>query len=77
MAITFTGPDAFKFFGFTPQATAVLQATPSLLVILLLVLLGMTALGLVAWYIHFVTNKVYYKPKPKKDAKGAPPAKKG
>lgn len=64
----FSGPDAFKWIGFTPKATAVLQADPFLLVALVLVLVGCIALGLIAWYIHFVTNKPYRKPKPVKDA---------
>ena len=63
MGQAFSGPDAFKGFGFTPKATAILQADPFLLVILLLVLVGLIGLGLLAWYIHFVTNKVYRKPK--------------
>jgi len=70
MGQAFSGPNAFKFFGFTPEATAVLQRSPVLLVALVVVLLSMVALGLLAWYIHFVTNKVYYKPKPKKEVKG-------
>jgi len=69
MGQAFSGPNAFKFFGFTPKATAVLQADPFLLVALVLVLLGCISLGMIAWYIHFVTNKVYKKPKPVKDAK--------
>lgn len=69
MAITFVGPDAFKFFGFTPKATAVLAKTPMLFVILLLVIFAMVGLGLLAFYIHVVTNRVYKKPKPVKDAK--------
>jgi hypothetical protein len=68
MAITFTGPDAFKFFGFTPKATAVLQAKPFFLVILILVLVGMFALIGIAYYIHFVTNRPYKKPKAVKGA---------
>ena len=63
MGQAFSGPDAFKFFGFTPKATAVLQADPFLLIILVLVLISLIGLGLLAWYIHFVTNKVYQKPK--------------
>jgi len=70
MGQAFSGPNAFKFFGFTDAATKVLQADPALLVTLVLVILGMISLSLIAWYIHFVTNKVYYKPKPAKDAKG-------
>lgn len=69
MGLAFSGPDAFKFLGFTPKATAVLQATPMLLVILLLVLTSVTGLGLLAFYIHVVTNKPYAKPKPVKGAK--------
>ncbi|TVY17268.1 hypothetical protein LARI1_G004988, partial [Lachnellula arida] len=48
MGQAFSGPNAFKFFGFTPAATAVLQKDPALLVALVLVLLGMTALSLLA-----------------------------
>lgn len=68
MGQAFSGPNAFKFFGFTPKATAVLQASPLLLVILVVVLVANIALGLLAYYIHVVTNKVYAKPKPVKDA---------
>ena len=63
MGNAFSGPDAFKFFNFTPKATAVLQADPFLLVILLLVLSGLSGLGVLSWYIHWVTNKPYKKPK--------------
>jgi hypothetical protein len=68
MGQAFSGPNAFKFIGFTPKATAVLQANPFLLVALVLVIVGCTALGLIAFYIHWVTNKPYRKPKPVKDA---------
>ncbi|KAG4422587.1 hypothetical protein IFR04_004208 [Cadophora malorum] len=68
MGQAFSGPNAFKFFGFTPEATAVLQRTPMLLVILVLVLLTLISLGLLAFYIHIVTNKPYKKPKPVKGA---------
>lgn len=71
MGNVFSGPDAFKAFGFTPKATAVLQADPFLLVILVLVLFSCIGLGLLAWYIHFVTNKVYAKPKAVKDKPAA------
>jgi hypothetical protein len=54
----FSGPNAFKWLGFTPKATAVLQADPFLFTALILVLLGCTSLVLLAVYIHFVTNKV-------------------
>jgi len=67
MAITFTGPEAFKFLGFTPKATDVLQKNPTYLVILLVVLLSMIGIGLLAYTIHLITNKD--KPKPQK----APP----
>jgi hypothetical protein len=70
MGQAFSGPKAFEFFGFTTAATNVLKADPALLVTLILVILGMISLSLIAWYIHFVTNKVYYKPKLVKDAKG-------
>jgi len=69
MGQAFSGPNAFKFFGFTPKATAVLQADPFLLVILVVVLVACISLGLLGWYIHYVTNRVYKKPKPVKDAK--------
>ena len=69
MGQAFSGPNAFKFFGFTPKATAVLQATPFLLVILVLVLISMFLLVGIAFLIHFQTNKVYAKPKPKKEIK--------
>ncbi|KAI9055118.1 hypothetical protein LZ554_000083 [Drepanopeziza brunnea f. sp. 'monogermtubi'] len=69
MGQAFSGPNAFRFLGFTPKATAVLQATPMLLVILVLVLTAMTGLGLLAFYIHIVTNRPYRKPKPVKDGK--------
>ncbi len=74
MGQAFSGPNAFKFFGFTPKATEVLRRTPFLFVTLLLVLFSLVGMGLLVWYIHFVTNKVYYKPKPAKDVKGAAPA---
>lgn len=70
MGNAFSGPDAFKFFNFTPKATAVLQRDPFLLVILLLVLVGLIGLGVLSWYIHFVTNKVYKKPGDKKKEVG-------
>jgi hypothetical protein len=69
MGQAFSGPNAFKFFGFTPKATAVLQATPFLLVILVLVLVGMGLLIGIAFLIHFQTNKPYAKPKEKKQVK--------
>jgi hypothetical protein len=59
---------SFAWLGLTPKATAVLNATPSLFVTLILVIIGLTALGTIAWYIHFETNKVYKKPKPIKEA---------
>ena len=58
MGQAFSGPNAFKWLHFTPEATAVLQADPFLLVTLLIVLVSCTSLIMVAWYIHFVTNKV-------------------
>jgi hypothetical protein len=70
MGQAFSGPHAFEWIGFTKEATDVLKATPFLLAALVLVLLSMISLGLLAFYIHFVTNKVYAKPKPAKDAKG-------
>lgn len=70
MGQAFSGPNAFKWLGLTPKARAVLVANPFYFVILVLVLVSCISLGLIAWYIHFVTNKVYYKPKPKKEGKG-------
>jgi hypothetical protein len=52
----------------TPQAFAVVSASPELIT-LLLVLISMTALCLLVWYVHFVTGKAYPKPK---DAKAKP-----
>jgi len=69
MGQAFSGPNAFGFFGFTPAATEVLRATPFLLVILVLVLAGMISLVGIAVLIHFQTNKVYAKPKAKKEPK--------
>ncbi|CAG8951929.1 hypothetical protein HYFRA_00005734 [Hymenoscyphus fraxineus] len=69
MGNAFSGPDAFKFLGFTKEATAVLQANPSYLLILGAVLFGCKAIIGIAYYIHYVTNKPYYKPKPKKEDK--------
>ncbi|CAL3972086.1 unnamed protein product [Diplocarpon coronariae] len=71
MAITFSGPDAFKFLGFTKKATDVLQRSPMLFVNLSLVLMAMSSLGMLAFYIHIVTNRPYKKPKPAKNAKNA------
>jgi hypothetical protein len=62
MGQAFSGPNAFKFFGFTQAATQVLQRSPLLLV-------ACTSLGLLAWYIHYVTNIPYRKPKEVKGAK--------
>jgi len=67
MGQAFSGPKAFEFLGFTKEATDVLKATPFLLAALVLVLISMIALGLLAFYIHVVTNKVYAKPKAPKD----------
>ena len=69
MGQAFSGPNAFKFFHFTPKATAVLQASPFLLVTLVLVLVSMGLLVGIAFLIHWQTNKVYAKPKAKKEVK--------
>jgi len=69
MGQAFSGPNAFKFFGFTPKATAVLQASPMFLVVLVVVLVVLALMGVLAWYIHYETNKPYAKPKVKKDEK--------
>jgi hypothetical protein len=53
----------------TPQAFAVVSASPELLITFVLVLISMTALCLLAWLIHFRTEKAYPKPK---DAKAKP-----
>ncbi|KAG9228222.1 hypothetical protein BJ875DRAFT_412997 [Amylocarpus encephaloides] len=66
----FSGPSAFKWLGFTDKATAVLQANPLYLVILLIVLVSMGGIIGLAYYIHFKTNKPYRKPKEVKGAKG-------
>ncbi|PQE13052.1 hypothetical protein CJF32_00008944 [Rutstroemia sp. NJR-2017a WRK4] len=66
MGQAFSGPNAFKWLGFTPKATAVLQANPFLFLELILVLLGLFTLGGIAWAIHYETNKPYRKPKVKK-----------
>ncbi|KAL3423661.1 hypothetical protein PVAG01_05408 [Phlyctema vagabunda] len=76
MGQAFSGPDAFKFIGFTPKATAVLQKNPELLLVIVACLVGCGLIGGLAYYIHYETNKPYAKPKVKKDAKGAKGAKK-
>jgi hypothetical protein len=58
MGQAFSGPTAFEWLHLTPEATAVLQADPFLFVTLVIVLFGCTAIIMLAWYIHFVTNKV-------------------
>lgn len=68
MGNAFSGPDAFKFFGFTPKATAVLQANPFYLLILLATIIVCFGIIGLAYYIHYETNKPYAKPKVKKDA---------
>lgn len=75
MGQAFSGPKAFDWIGFTPKATAVLKANPFYLVALLLVLVSCISLGLIAYWIHFVTNKPYRKPKVVKEKKGAAPKK--
>jgi hypothetical protein len=69
MGQAFSGPKAFEFLGFTKEATAVLKADPMLLGILLIVLVAMGLIVGVAWWIHYETNKVYAKPKVKKEDK--------
>lgn len=63
MAVTFTGPDAFKFLNLTPKATAVLQARPFLFVSILLTLTGLSSMILLGFYINYETGKPYRKPK--------------
>jgi hypothetical protein len=58
MGQAFSGPNAFKFLHLTPEATAVLQADPFLFAELIIVLTSCSLIILLAWYIHFVTNKV-------------------
>lgn len=69
MTIAFSGPHAFEFFGFTPKATVVLQANPLFLAVLVVILVVMGLIIGLAVFIHFRTNKPYYKPKPKKGGK--------
>jgi hypothetical protein len=69
MGQAFSGPNAFKFFGFTQPATIILQKNPLFLVVLVAVLVVCISLGLLAWYIHYVTNIPYRKPKEVKGAK--------
>jgi len=69
MGQAFSGPNAFKFLGFTPKATAVLQTDSFFFVTLVLVLLGLHLMGGLAFYVHWVTNKPYKKPKVKKEKK--------
>ncbi|CAD6503175.1 BgTH12-02843 [Blumeria graminis f. sp. triticale] len=63
MGQAFSGPNAFKWLNFTPKATAVIQASPFLLVSLFLTLIGLQFLGLLGYYIHYETSKAYKKPK--------------
>lgn len=56
---------AFEFLRpiLTANALATVQANPVLLAYTIAWLLAIILVGVVAWYIHFVTNKVYAKPK--------------
>ncbi|KIN01710.1 hypothetical protein OIDMADRAFT_179031 [Oidiodendron maius Zn] len=63
MGQAFSGPNAFNWLNLTPEATAVLRANPFLFAELVIVLVSCMLIILLAWYIHFVTNKVYKKPK--------------
>ena len=58
MGQAFSGPNAFSWLHLTPEATAVLQADPFLFAELIIVLISCIFIILLAWYIHFVTNKV-------------------
>ena len=58
MGQAFSGPNAFNWLHLTPEATAVLQANPFLFAELIIVLVSCMLIILLAWYIHFVTNKV-------------------
>jgi len=58
----------FKFLGLTAPALVTVQATPSLILTLVLVLAAMGGLIGLAYYIHWETGKVYKKPKPAKGA---------
>lgn len=60
----------FEWLGLTPAATAALNADPALFVDLILVIVGLAAMGVIIWYINYETGKQYRKPKVKKDAKG-------
>ncbi|KAK3943448.1 hypothetical protein QBC46DRAFT_351336 [Diplogelasinospora grovesii] len=71
--------DWFAKIGATPQAVAVLNDQPFLFTILILVLIGVIAQGVLIWYIHFATMKPEQKKKKEKkgDEKkggGRPPA---
>jgi hypothetical protein len=58
MGQAFSGPNAFNFLHLTPEATAVLRADPFLFAELIIVLVSCILIVVLAWYIHFVTNKV-------------------
>lgn len=64
VAITFSGPDAFKFLNLTPKATAVLQRSPFLLAAVFLTLSGLMGMILIGYIIHYETSKPYRKLKP-------------
>ncbi|KAF2669993.1 hypothetical protein BT63DRAFT_423965 [Microthyrium microscopicum] len=70
---------AFEFLKpvLTPNALATVQANPVLLAYLLGWLFAIIFVGLLAWYISFVTGQAYKKPAKKPDPKkaGAAPAK--
>lgn len=48
---------AFEWLGLTPAALQLVQANPYLLAILLAVLIGLTFLSLLCWYISYRTGK--------------------
>jgi hypothetical protein len=50
----------------TPQAFAIVSASPELLITLILVWISISVLCMLVWYVHFVTEKAYPKPKDKK-----------
>jgi hypothetical protein len=53
----------------TPNALATVQAQPYLLALFLGWLLALILIGVLAWYISFVTGKAYKKPKKEGDKK--------
>lgn len=63
MGNAFSGPTAFEWLNFTPQATAVLQKTPFFLATLFIVLISLGIMIGLAFFISRQTGKPYAKPK--------------